>query len=77
MNIQKVQLFIEEEFLVGLSLLIAVSEYGVKGKELWEASGDKKEDEHWPSMLAPHPNFGHFMKCCRFKSCQTFLWLSN
>jgi len=38
----KIRLFTEEEFLIGLGLLIGASEYGVKGKELWVVNGDRK-----------------------------------
>ena len=66
--------FTLEEFLIGLGLLIRVSEFSQKGVDLFRGKkGDQDEDDfdEWPS-ISPSPAFEQYMAFSRFKDFRRF-----
>jgi hypothetical protein len=73
----RVHLFSEEEFLIGLGLMIGASEFSRKGNQLWSESyghNQGEEAEAWESMIS-EPRFDQYMKLYHFKDLHCFLLL--
>jgi hypothetical protein len=72
----KCKKFTEEEFLIGLGLLIGACEFSQKGVELFstkdQACNDDDDDDIWRSM-SPSPQFEQFTPFSRFKDFCRFL----
>jgi hypothetical protein len=74
-NKQRTRPFTEQEFLMGLGIIIGASEFAQTGKELFKKSASKfmeeKEDD-WHTLTS-HPHFEQYMVLPRFKEFQIFL----
>lgn len=72
----KCKKFSDEEFLIGLALMIGSSEFSQKGVELFSSKdqvcNDDDEEDFWRS-ISPSPQFEQYMPFSRFKDFRRFL----
>ncbi len=69
----KCKKFSEEEFLVGLALMIGAAEFSQKGVDLFGSKDVEEEDEDvWHSICAS-PHFKQCMAFTRFKDFRRFI----
>ena len=72
----KCKKFSNEEFLVGLGIIIGAAEFSQKGVDLFSVKNIDDDDEddlqQWPS-ICPSPQFQQYMAFSRFKDFRRFL----
>jgi hypothetical protein len=72
----KCKKFSDDEFLIGLALMIGTSEFSQKGVELFSNRDHSPDDEDdcdvWRS-ISPSPQFEQYMAFSRFKDFRRFL----
>jgi hypothetical protein len=72
-NKQRTRPFTEQEFLIGLGIIIGASEFAQTGKELFKKSTSKlMEEKDWHRLTNYH-HFEQYMSLPRFKEFREFL----
>jgi hypothetical protein len=68
----KCKKFSEEEFLVGLALIIGAAEFSQKGVDLFGSKNEEEEDEDVWHFISASPHFEEYMAFSRFKDFRRF-----
>jgi len=72
----KCKKFSNEEFLIGLEIIIGAAEFSQKGVDLFSVKNIGYDDDNdlnqWPS-ISPSPQFEQYMAFSRFKDFRRFL----
>ncbi len=62
----------EEEFLVGLALIIGAVEFSQKGVDLFDSKNGEEEDKNVWHSISTSPHFEQYMAFSRFNDFQHF-----